>query len=387
MHRFSASIRLLILLALLLSLQACATSTSLQLAREQFRHGSTREAMQTLSEANVSRRDQLLLYLDRGMVAQAAGQYIESVTAFERAITLVDELDYLSVRDQTSALLTNDWAKRYSGEYSERLWIHTFQMMNFLLLGFPEAAAVEARRAVELFDEHGELLSQDQFTRALMGLSFETAGQLDSARVEYRKLAEDFDDPIPSITNKPEGELILFVATGFINPKLPGDLFIDYDVRISWPYYDNYVAVRPGISVQSKGQELPDTLLADTTLVSISEKALKARGASIAARQALRLAAKHGVADAIGNEDALAGDIVRVLLAILEQADTRSWETLPANMLLIRIPLPAGEQSVTVRLNDYVPGAGSLSYERTMDVNLEPGERQFQLIRTGINID
>lgn len=387
MYRFSISIRLTILLVLLLSLQACATSTSLQIAREQFRHGSTSDAIQTLSEANVSRRDQLLLHLDRGMVAQAAGQYIESVTAFERAITLVDELSYISVRDQTSSLLTNDWAKRYSGEYSERLWIHTFQMMNFLLLGSAESAAVEARRAVELFEEHGELLREDQFTRALMGLSFEAAGQLDSAQVEYRKLAEDFDDPIPSLSKKSDSELILFIATGFINPKLPGDLFLNYDVRISWPYYASYVDVRPSVTVQSQGKEVSDTIVADTTLVSISAKALQARGTSIAAKQALRIATKQGIADVVRKEDALAGDIVRLLLTILEQADTRSWETLPANMLLLRIPLPAGEQSVTVRLNGHAPGSGSLGFQRTLDVNLEPGDRQFQLLRTGINID
>ena len=387
MYRLSKTVRALFWLALLLTLQACATSTSLQVAREQFRHGSTADALQTLSEASVSRRDQLLLYLDRGMVAQAAGQYTDSVVAFERAITLIDELDYVSVRDQTSALITNDWATRYSGEYSERLWIHTFQMINFLLLGLPEGAAVEARRAAALFEEQGDLLDQDQFTRSLIGLSFESAGQTDSAQVEYRRLAEDFDDPVPSITGTRESELIVFVASGFISPKLPGDLFVDYDVRISWPYYAQYAAVRPNITVLSQGQEPLETLRADTTLVSISQKALEERGKTIAARQALRLAAKHNIANALEKEDAVAGGIARLLLAVMEQADTRSWETLPANMLLLRIPLPAGEQTITLRLNDYTLEAGSIDYQRTLDVSLKPGERQFRLIRTGVNIN
>jgi len=387
MYRLPKTVRALFWLALLLTLQACATSTSLQVAREQFRHGSAADALQTLSEASVSRRDQLLLYLDRGMVAQAAGQYTDSVVAFERAITLIDELDYVSVRDQTSALITNDWATRYSGEYSERLWIHTFQMINFLLLGLPEGAAVEARRAAALFEEQGDLLDQDQFTRSLIGLSFESAGQTDSAQVEYRRLAEDFDDPVPSITGTRESELIVFVASGFISPKLPGDLFVDYDVRISWPYYAQYAAVRPNITVLSQGQEPLETLRADTTLVSISQKALEKRGKTIAARQALRLAAKHNIANALEKEDAVAGGIARLLLAVMEQADTRSWETLPANMLLLRIPLPAGEQTITLRLNDYTLEAGSIDYQRTLDVSLKPGERQFRLIRTGVNIN
>lgn len=387
MCRFPAAAKCLALLFLSVILQACATSTSLQVAREQFRHGSTSDALQTLSEASVSRRDQLLLYLDRGMVAQAAGRYADSVIAFERAITLIDELDYVSIRDQSAAVLTNDWATRYSGEYSERLWIHTFQMMNFLLLGIPEGAAVEARRAAKLFEEHADTLKQDRFTRFLMGLSLETAGQLDSAQVEYRKLARDFEDPIPSLSGESQSELVVFLASGFIDRKLPGDLFIDYDVRISWPYYLDSVAIEPRIDVQVQGEKVAETLRADTTLVTISQKALEKRGKRIATRQAVRLAAKHGIADALEQEDALAGGIARLLLAVIEQADTRSWETLPANMVLLRIPLDAGDQTVTLRLSDYATEASSIDYLRSIDVSLAPGERQFRLIRTGVNVD
>ena len=54
---------------------------------------------------------------------------------------------------------------RYSGEFSERLWVHTFQMINYLLLDQPEGAAIEARRAVALYEEHGNVLQNDLFTR------------------------------------------------------------------------------------------------------------------------------------------------------------------------------------------------------------------------------
>jgi len=35
------------------------------------------------------------------------------------------------------------------------LWIHTFQMMNFLLLDQAESAAVEARQALKIYADHG----------------------------------------------------------------------------------------------------------------------------------------------------------------------------------------------------------------------------------------
>lgn len=373
-------------LAMLLLLQACATSGALQVAREQFQHGSANDALKTLSEASVSSRDQLLLYLDRGLVAQAAGHYADSIIAFERALNLIDELDYVSLRDQSAALVTSDWATRYRGEYSERLWIHAFQMMNFLLLGYPESAAVEARRAVALYKEQGDVLQGDIFTRSLMALSFESAGQSDSARVEYKKLAEDFNESAMTETNRKDGELVLFIATGFIPNKLPGDLFIDLQTRISFPYYGDDVRPAPAITLTVNDNSLA-LKRADTALVTISKKALEQRGKTIAARQALRLAAKYNIADAIEEKDALAGGIAKLLLVAIEQADTRSWETLPAYLTLVRVPLSPGQHTVNVHLNDYAADQLVIDHERFFDISISAGERQFKLIRTGINLD
>lgn len=366
-----------------LTLQACATSSALQLARDQFRQGSSADAMQTLAEAEVSNRDQLLLYMDKGLVAQASGNYRDSITAFERALELVEELDYVSIRDQTASIISSDWAARYGGEISEQLWIHTFQMLNFLLLNTPEGAAVEARRAVALFKEHGDILKNDIFTRALMALSFESAGQLNGAQVEYRKLSEDFDVPMPKLLDRNSSELVFIVASGFIDPKLPGDLFIDYDSRISFPYYaDNYQ--QPPKAKVAVGALPIQFSRADTALVAISQHALIERGKSVAFRQALRLAAKHNIADSIEDKDALAGTLAKLLLVALEQADTRSWETLPAYLTLLRVPLRPGKHSVSldVLVND--TNLVSIDYQRVFDVDLAPGQRQYKLIRTGI---
>lgn len=380
--------RLLGLLGVLLFAQACAISGPLQVARDQFRHGSTSEALQTLSEADVSRRDQLLLYLDKGLVAQAAGRYEDSIVAFDQATNLVDELDYISLRDQSAAMLTNDWATRYSGELSERLWIHTFQMVNYLMLGFAEGAAVEARRASALMEEHSDILNRDQFTRALMVLSFQSAGQYDSAQVEYRKLAEDFDLPIdaplPKRWNSNDSELVLFVASGFIDPKLPGDLFLDVDARISFPYYADSYQEAPTISVHLAEQAV-DFSRADTALLNVSKKALSERGKIVAARQALRLTAKYGISKSIKEQDELAGKIAQVLLAQMEQADTRSWETLPRNLSLLRIPLTPGQHSLSLRVSGYGGGSDYNELNRDFDISIAAGERQFKLVRVGVN--
>lgn len=366
----------------LLTLQACATSSALQTARDQFRNGSTTDALQTLSEADVSNRDQLLLFLDKGVVAQTSGNYTDSISAFERALEIVKALDYVSIRDQTASIISSDWAARYGGEVSEKLWIHTFQMLNYLLINSPEGAAVEARRAVALFEEHGDILNGDIFTRSLMALSFESAGQANGARVEYRKLAEELNIPMPTLLDRNSSELVFIVASGFIEPKLPGDLFIDYQTRISFPYYAQSFQQAPYATV-TVAEKQTDFLRADTALLPISQSALKERGKRVALRQALRLAAKHNIAESIEDKDEVLGALAKVLLLALEQADTRSWETLPAYLTLLRVPLEPGKHSVSldVKADD---SSLAIEHQRVFDVELAPGQRQYKLIRTGI---
>lgn len=366
----------------LVTLQACATSGPLLVARDQFRQGSPEAALETLAEADVSNRDQLLLYLDRGLITQASGKFTDSKLAFEKALELIDELDYVSVRDQTASIVTSDWAARYAGEISEKLWVHTFQMLNYLLLNSPEGAAVEARRASAFFEEHKDVLKDDIFTRTLMALSFETAGQPNGARVEYRKLSEDFDLQPPPLLRRDESELVFVIASGFIDPKLPGDLFFDYDARIAFPYYAPSFQQTPRTTVRVNGKT-SKAIQAETALVSISQAALEARGKAVAARQVLRLAAKHNIADSISDQSEVAGTLAKFLLVAIEQADTRSWETLPAHLTLLRVPLPPGKNNVSLDIDVNNIGTNSSS-SRSIEVVLAPGERQFQLIRTGV---
>lgn len=365
-----------------LVLQACATSTALTTAREQFRQGSTDAALQTLNEADVSRRDKLLLFLDTALVAQAAGRYQQSIIAFEDAYQLIEQLDYISARDQSTALVTNDWAIRYSGEFSERLWIHTFQMINYLLLNQSDGAAVEARRAVALYDKHGDVLDNDLFTRYLMALSFESAGQFDSAMVEYRKLAGKLDDDALQPRNRSSKELTILVATGFIEPKLPGDLIIDINARVSFPYYADVYERSPDINVIANSKTL-NTTRVDTPLLSIARSALAKRGKTIASRHALRLAAKYSLAQSIEEQDQLAGGIARLFLLAIEQADTRSWETLPAYLSLIRVELPPKASSVTIQISS-ADEYNSAYERRTVQLDLNKNARQFHMIRVGV---
>ena len=371
----------ILLLVCLLCLQACATSSELVTARNQFRDGSAQIALETLDKADVSFRDNLLLLLDKALIAQAAQNYSQSIATFEEAYQLIDQLDYLSTRDQTAALVSSDWAIRYSGEISERLWIHTFQMINYLMLDQPQEAAVEARRAVALYAEDADVLDGDVFTRYLMALSFAAAGQYDSAGVEFRKL--DLDSPLqmakpPSNGNK---ELILLLATGFIEPKQAGDIIIDVNTRASFPIYPDIYERAPDVRISADNSSVPTTQI-DTELVSIAKKALAKRAAAMATRQVLRLAAKYSLADNISKEDPTAGAVAKLFLLAIERADTRSWETLPAYLTLVRTEVPLETTQVDIKITSDSNYGGPHNLH-SLVLDLDDTNRQFHLIRVG----
>jgi len=369
----------LILIGALLT--GCSTSSALHQARLEYSTGAPLQALKTLENADVSKRDALLLLLDRGAIAFSAGQYSIAKESLLDASELIETWDQIRVGEQSASLVTNEWATRYRGEYSEQLWIHSYLMMVFLMQGNPESAAVEARRALQRMDKYTKPLKNDWFTRALIALSFEAAGAHDSTQVEYRKLASDktYDgrwnnaiqrhtrrlgrDPIqavkatPSLANTPtklgndEGELIVFLQSGQMPGKLAGDLALDLTLHVAFPYYPEFSdAQQPTVSVLADGITVPFDRI-DTELLNVSKRALSARGKNIALKQVARIAAKKAVVDAASKENEAAGAVLQILAFATEQADVRSWETLPAWFSLVRIPLPEGEQSVVLNVN------------------------------------
>lgn len=414
-----------VLFCAVLFLQGCATSSSINVARSQFYSGQTQVALDTLNTRDVSERDLLLAHLDRGLIAHTNGDYQISVNAFLSAVAMLEEIDYLSVREQSAKLVTNDSSATYKGEYSERLWIHTFQMMNFLLLNNPSAAAVEARQALKVLDNHSGSLSGDWYTRALIALSFEAARRPDSAHIEYKKLLNDmpsgqhgiarrawqnakrlgraddaerfksFIETSASVGNE-NGEFILFLQTGAIAHKSSGEILIDEDLYASFPIYperyNSYVQVENVFQLQGDAASSIDTgtestITANqapldhiqTQLLDISRKALAARGAQVTITQALRLAAKKGIADAITDENEVLGALATVFFYATEQADTRSWETLPAQLSMVQIPLEPGTHSLDfqVRIND------TLHDLRLDNIVIKPRQTSYRSIRLG----
>ncbi len=370
------------LLCAALSLQSCATTQVISDARHQFYEGNPNAAIEILNSESVSSRDELLLLLDKGLIAHTAGNYRESSLAFLRASSLLEQLNIVSVSQQSKSLVSNDWASTYKGELSELLWLHSFQMINFLMLGEPEGAAVEARQAIKLYNEYNDVLKFDHFTRALIALSLESVGDYDGAFIEYKKLFDDSNES-PAVASialtlakrlgrendanrfqkalathysndtptGQTGELVLFAQTGAIQPKEAGNLFISDDMFASFPIYPDYFTPNVHVDVTANNATIEPVAI-NVQLVDVSRRALADRGKRIAAKQVLRLAAKKALVDIAGKEGEAWGALMGALMVASEQADTRSWETLPAHFSMIRIRLPEGINDVRVQIHD-----------------------------------
>ncbi|NLD36054.1 MAG: hypothetical protein GX654_04215 [Desulfatiglans sp.] len=363
-----------ILLIVILLLSGCA-GRPLQKARLDFFSGNLAAADKTLGDClQLPSRNRLLCYMEKGLILHYMGAYEESTDILLRASRFVKDQDFVSIKDQSAAVMINDLTATYKGEYAERLWIHTFLMINFLLQGRHESALVEAKQALEVFDEYPDSLENDLFTRALIALCFENMNQPDSARIEYEKLARAMarESYRPEPVTQGKGELVLFIAQGRIPAKVSSDVVLPPSIRISVPRYEETSAY-PTADIKVNDTAIyPYTV--ETDMGEVAKASLNDRAAQYLTRQALRAGAKEAIAQKVGKENELAEVLARVVLFLLEEADTRSWETLPGSLTLARVTLDAGMHDITV-------SSGYSNPIRLKDVDIQAGKRVYRSVR------
>ncbi len=380
-------IALILLLGLLIG--GCASIKTLEAPNAYFA-GKPLEAISQLDAASRhNARDRLLIHMEKGLIFHTLGAYRKSVRELRAAAELIDQQDYISLSRQAKTLAINEWAGTYKGEYSEHLWVHTWLMMDDLLLGDNESAAVEARQALKVLEVHGDALAQDYFTRALIALSFEAVGKMDDARIEARKL----EQALPSTrhiairptcptaaTNTSKrsdcGELILFVSQGRIVRKQPGDLFIAPDLRISFPIYPETFAASPRLQISDNGHTLSVTPIT-THMDEVARSALDARAKSLMAKEIARVSLKQSMVSGLKKDNPKTADLLSAVFFLLEEADTRSWRTLPATISLVRIPLEAGRHEINISV---IGAANNPDIMRHFNLQVHKGQKIYARI-------
>ncbi len=400
-------------LAVIVILATGCAGNRLKDARNAFIYeGDPQAAVQILEEGNGTGLSTLLFNMEKGMLLHQAGRFQESITELRKGSILMKKQDYLSVSQQAASILINDWMTEYKGEYCERLWIHTYLIINYLLEHQFEDALVEAKQALQVFDAYPEALSEDYFTMALIGLCYETIDEYNDAYIVYKRLSEMMPDPAPirevlfrmgrlsgieepvgfEILN-PEsndnphpvspdmGELVLFVGMGIGPVKVASSVFIPPGMRFSFPSYENRSSTSGYADLYNYEHPLPVNAVT-TDLGRVARTSLGERAKLILIKETARVIAKEAIAREVDKEnDAIVSLMTRLVLIAMEEPDTRSWHTLPASNSILRLSLEPGIHHLTVKIK----GGDTSGSIDLPPITMEKGRRIFFAVRANDN--
>lgn len=397
-HASRAALRLAAWGLVLVLLSGCAAK--LNRAVDSFYSGDSERALELLADDGwEDKRNRLLELMERGTILHYQGRYQDSSSAFLEADELIASFEKISISEQGMSLVGNEWLTKYKGEYSERLWVHTYLMMNYLLSGHYDDALVEANRALKRLEDEPEALRRAYFTRALMALCYANVAEDNDALLLYRGLAEDLTDTslvaadivyharrlgMMDLVEAFEGravqqrsdrdaELVLFFSSGRIAEKEQGTVFIPPSHRFSFPRYGSTSSFIPYLK-PSSGSVVASI---PTALGDVAEDALDARKVGIIAKETIRLATKEALAQSVGNHnDAAAESLVRIAFFLMENADVRCWKTLPGQMSLLRVALPPGRHKLKIQTGL------NRTWIDIPEFELRPGQRYFHSVRS-----
>ena len=356
----------------------------------------------------------LLYYFDRLWAEHLAGNYKTSNDYVELADKLIDDLYTKSVTGEALAFLGNDMSLPYDGENFERVMLHTVGMLNYASLGQVDEALVEARRAdqrlMQYVDKAGKdkvTYQQDALSRYLSASLYESEGGQArwDAFLDYKKCDEAFASyakaygtPLPGLlksdllrmssklgekeaTNaffarfgsqpladtKDKGEVIVILNEGLAPVKISDH--IDLPIALSDGTVQYFSAAFPRFVPRltsfasakvsdGAGEAVPLELFQDVQGIAIRD--LADRVALIRVKAIARATVKFQAARALQQEAKKEGGEGAQLLAILstniygiisEQADTRSWRTLPGRISLARLNLAPGLHNLHLSIN------------------------------------
>ena len=375
-------------------------------------------------------KNEILLYLDRGMIQHYAGLYEESSRDLELAELMIEEAFTKSISQEIGSFLVNDNVKDYSGEDYEDLYINVFNALNYYHRDNLEGALVEIRRLNEklvyLADKYerasdkvlqsnrqintGELpmeatrFSNSALARYMGILFYRATNRMDSARIDYEELKRAFDlapevyyHPIPSsiedelaapqiAADEGKARLNIIAFTGLSPIKEEFNILIP----LPFPFPNNSARIalpkmvtRPQTILRAEavlgtGERIRLELLED--MGAVARETFKAKygltvlksTARAITKAAASAAVSRGVSGASSNRGgndglgALIGLLGRIYSEASEQADKRLSRYFPCYALVGGIYLDPGRHTVTV--NYY--GSGGMVYSERREIRV-----------------
>ncbi len=315
--------------------------------------------------------DQLLYLMDLGLAYHAAGLWKDAITTFLRADKLAEIEDYTSISQEVGSVILNDSVKFYKGEYFEKLLINTYLAIDYAMSKQWDDALVESRRVNQKIDrmvaEGGMAYERNGFAKYLAAVLFEARREYNDAFVDYRQLrkwnvrndylevgllrmadklkaSQEFGEYAQEFgrrefkVNEGQGELILILEQGRGPIKVPSEV-LPIVPRFQRRSYNSERAV-----IRVGRREAVSAPFFDVESTAIGE--LDRRIAGIVMKKIGGVVAKEIIANEIYKKNEALGILSWLVLRGTDQADLRSWSTLPARFHFARLVVPAGRHRV-----------------------------------------
>ncbi len=405
-----------VLVATSLLLAGCAMSTSFykKVDADMSRDNFVQAAQVVKSNrAKYGKNSTVLYNLEEGLLLHYAGEYRLSTDHLAASEREMDELYTKSISKIAGSFVLNDNELPYQGEDFEKVYVNLFMALNYAELGRTEDALVEARKVDLKLNEYSQRyggknsFKQDAFIRYIMGLLYESDGDVNDAFISYHQAYEGykaydslyhtacpsflksdlvrtagelgFTDRLEryekefgmsySDSSKSMGNLLLVVYSG------KGPIKEQVKIRVSIPdtsgeVHSFFIAV-PKFHARQKGfrtydvsvlggakQERIATQVGENVNM-IAEKDLQDRLSLIYLKAGGRAILKFLAAEKIKKEtkakgkgsyltNLLTSSLVDAAYNASEQADIRTWRTLPHDIQIAQFLLPPGTYSLAV---------------------------------------
>jgi uncharacterized protein len=379
----------------------------------------------------------VLYYLDMGLLFHYQGVPDSSNRYFFAAERTMEELFTKSISLAVLSTILNDNLLPYEGEDFEKVLVNMFLALNYARKGEPDDALVEARKVDlklrEMSREYEEknTYKEDAFIRYIAGVLYETQGEINDAFISYRKAYEIYqtyasvygtttpsfllDDIVRtanlmSFTDEAEqyrslggrpfdradrslGSIVVltYVGKGPIKQEIRPTVSVAdekgilHTFQIALPkFVPRYTASRSyDVTVRGMDTTFRATTEVAENITAIAGKALDDRLGLIylksGGRALLKFLAAEKAKSEIGKDgknkggNILASIAIDLAVGITEQADVRTWRTLPAEFQLSRIWVPPGEYAVRIASSD---GGYTM---RDVPVTVRSGQHHFIL--------
>lgn len=385
--------------ALLLIAAGCTTYTSkMQESRDSFFDGRYDEALIGLDElVSEAKGNDLFLYrLERGRVNLASGRYDSAIVDLQAAEGRFADIEgTISIPEMISSTLLHPGKGEYQPENHEKILISSYLLIAYWMQGDREGAFVERNRIVRKLGMYVNELSEEDkdnldipFARYLAGLLYEAQGMKDDARIEYDRVGELRPEAVPPAVLPRVTEMVVFVDLGrgpikvsreirgyfqreggllqgvFMLPDVGNPLVFNMGMghgfspdrlgvlfTFAFPQLVRQERFIHSCRIVVDGVEAGEAVLLDD-IEQTTDTAFKRKLPMILVKSAVRAYLKTLAQTKLKDEAGGAVNVLGKLLSAVDRADTRSWQTLPAEVYLFRMETTPGDHEIYVNYYD-----------------------------------